>query len=105
MRVRKDVNARHKGGHDGAGTVARRMHDSLSLFGIRRVRLITGLVLFVYIFSHLLNHALGLVSLAAAERMLFVAKDVWYSLPGTIVLYGAAATHVALALRTLYTRQ
>jgi len=37
--------------------------------------------------------------------VLAVAKGVWYSAPGTIVLYGAAATHVALALRTVYLRQ
>jgi adenylate cyclase len=61
-------------------------------------------VLFIYISSHLLNHALGLISLNFAERVLALAKDVWYSLPGTLLLYGAAVAHVFLALRTVYAR-
>jgi adenylate cyclase len=72
---------------------------------IRRLRLASGIVLFIYIFAHLLNHALGLISLNLAERALAIAKDVWYSVPGTLLLYGAAAVHVFLALRTVYTRQ
>ena len=32
---------------------------------IRRLRLITGLVLFAYVGTHLINHALGLISLPA----------------------------------------
>jgi len=71
----------------------------------RELRLLTGLVLFGYIFTHLANHALGLVGLSAAERFLEFAKSVWYSRPGTIILYGAAAAHVMLALRTVYLRQ
>jgi adenylate cyclase len=70
----------------------------------RELRLLTGLVLFGYIFTHLANHALGLVGLSVAERFLEFAKSVWYSLPGTIILYGAAAAHVLLALRTVYLR-
>lgn len=71
----------------------------------RNVRLVSGLILFVYISSHLLNHTLGLVSLSAAERGLGVATAVWHSVPGTLVLYGAAATHLTLALRTIYLRE
>ena len=71
----------------------------------RRLRLASGIVLFVYISSHLLNHAIGLISLNLAERVLAIAKDVWYRRPGTFLLYGAAAAHVFLALRTVYTRQ
>jgi len=71
----------------------------------RHLRLASGLVLFVYLATHLINHAVGLISLRAAEAVLAVAKSVWYSAPGTVVLYGAAATHGALALRTVYLRQ
>ena len=35
----------------------------------RTVRLTSGLILFTYIGSHLLNHALGLISLQAAEHV------------------------------------
>ena len=34
----------------------------------RDIRLASGLVLFVYVTSHLVNHALGLISIDAAER-------------------------------------
>jgi adenylate cyclase len=82
-------------------------HQSAEVVGIstRRLRLASGIVLFVYISSHLLNHALGLISLNFAERALAIAKEVWYSRPGTLLLYGAAAAHVFLALRTVYTRE
>ncbi len=65
----------------------------------------SGLVLFTYITAHLVNHALGLISLNAAEQGLGYAIEVWYSLPGTILLYGAAATHFLLALWAVYERR
>lgn len=68
----------------------------------RDLRLVSGLTLFVYVALHLLNHALGLVSIAAAERGLRLAVAVWHSWPGTLVLYGAAATHISLALLAIY---
>lgn len=70
----------------------------------RELRLVSGFVLLGYMASHMVNHALGLVSLAAAERALGLAVAVWHSLPGTLVLYGAAATHVGLAFLLLYER-
>lgn len=61
-------------------------------------------MLFAYVTTHLLNHALGLVSLAAAEagRDLFVAF--WRSMPATAAFYGALLLHFALALAALYER-
>jgi adenylate cyclase len=71
----------------------------------RAVRLATGLVLLTYVATHLLNHALGLVSLAAAEsgRELFVAF--WRSAPATAAFYGALLVHFGLALSALYERR
>jgi adenylate cyclase len=71
----------------------------------RNLRLASGLVLFTYIGLHLVNHALGLVSLDAAERGLQIAVEVWYSWPGTILLYGAAGIHFLLALWAVYERR
>jgi adenylate cyclase len=65
----------------------------------------SGLVLFTYITAHLVNHALGLISLNAAEEGLGYAEDVWDSLPGTALLYGAAALHFLLALVAVYERR
>jgi len=77
----------------------------LRLPTLRDLRLASGLVLFAYVASHLANHALGLFSLAAAERGLALAVTVWHSLPGTVLLYGAAGAHVTLAFAALYRRR
>ena len=60
------------------------------------------MILFIYVAAHLVNHALGLISIAAAERGLRIAVAVWQSLPGTLILYGAAGTHIALAFLAIY---
>jgi len=64
----------------------------------QRLRLISGLVLFTYVTTHLVNHALRLASLQAAEagRLWFLA--VWRHPLGTVLLYGSLATHLALLL-------
>jgi adenylate cyclase len=79
----------------------------LSRFRLTRpdLRLGSGLILFVYITVHFTNHALGLISLAAAERGLTIAVAVWHSLPGTVLLYGAASIHITLAFVALYERR
>ena len=71
----------------------------------RDLRLASGLILFTYIALHLTNHALGLVSLSFAEAGLRIAVSFWQSLPGTTLLYGAAATHFLLALWAIYERR
>ena len=74
-------------------------------FTVRRLRLISGLVMFAYIAIHLLNHALGIISLALAESGLRLEMAFWRSPPATLLLYGAAAIHFSLALWTLYSRR
>ncbi|MGE3936918.1 MAG: adenylate/guanylate cyclase domain-containing protein, partial [Rhodospirillaceae bacterium] len=72
---------------------------------VRRVRLVTGCILFAYVATHLLNHALGLVSLGAMEaaRPWFLA--VWTSPPGGAALYGSFLVHFALALWAIFQRR
>ncbi|MCH8091516.1 MAG: adenylate/guanylate cyclase domain-containing protein [Proteobacteria bacterium] len=72
---------------------------------IRRLRLITGLVLFAYVGTHLINHALGLISLPAMGigRSWFLA--LWRHPVGTVALYGSLAVHFALGLGALYARR
>ena len=43
----------------------------------QRLRLVSGIVLFVYLTTHLLNHALGLVSLEAMEQGRLAFLAVW----------------------------
>jgi len=71
----------------------------------RDLRLATGIVLFTYVTVHFVDHALGLVSVDVAEAGLTLAVAVWHSLPGTLLLYGAAAIHVALAFFAVYERR
>ena len=71
----------------------------------RDLRFGSGLVLFTYLTVHLATHALGLVSVEAAERGLAVAVAIWHSIPGTLLLYGAAAIHLALALVAIHERR
>jgi adenylate cyclase len=71
---------------------------------LQRLRLITGLVLFTFVATHFLNHALGLVSLDAMEVMQGWRKAVTRSWPGTIVLLSAFVIHVLLALYKLSLR-
>jgi len=70
-----------------------------------RTRLATGLILFAFLTTHYLNHALGLVSLGALEdgRLWFLA--LWRNPVGTLALYGALLTHFSLALWSLYRRR
>jgi adenylate cyclase len=74
-------------------------------FNLRRMRLLSGLVMFAYITVHLLNHALGIASLALAETGLRLEMVFWRTPPATVLLYGAAAMHFSLALWTLYSRR
>lgn len=69
------------------------------------LRIGSGLVLFVYVTTHLLNHALGLISIDAMEQGSFWFKLVWRSWPFTIVLYGAITVHFVAALYRLYVRR
>ncbi len=72
---------------------------------IRSLRLWTGLVLTLFVASHFVNHALGLVSLPAMEagRIWFLA--VWRSGPGTVVLMLSLIVHILLALLAIYARR
>ena len=69
---------------------------------LQRLRLGSGLVLFCYVSLHLLNHALGLVSLAAMEAGREWFLFVWRSPVGSLLLNGSLSVHVALALVSVY---
>jgi adenylate cyclase len=71
---------------------------------VRNLRLATGLILFTYVSTHLLNHSLGLVSLSAMEGGRWWFTAVWRHPVATTALYGGLLVHVALALTSLYRR-
>lgn len=87
----------HTGPHhreETAGSAARK---------IPALRIASGLVLFAFVLTHFLNHALGLVSPAAMEWGQDLRQAVTRSLPGTAVLAAAAIVHMVLGLSKLAT--
>ena len=72
---------------------------------IARVRLASGVVLFVFVASHLLNHALGNISLATMEAGREVFLAVWRNPVGGLLLYISLVTHFGLVLHTIYRRR
>src|SRR5260370_778935 len=65
---------------------------------VGRLRLWSGYVLLFYVTTHLLNHALGLISLRVVEagRVWFVF--IWQGFAGQTVLYGALLVLYGVAL-------
>ena len=72
---------------------------------VRQVRLACGLVLFTYLVSHFLNHALGNISLDALAAGLHYHILFWQFLPVAIVFYTAALVHAGLGIWALYQRR
>jgi adenylate cyclase len=73
--------------------------------GQRQVRLACGLVLFSYLVSHFLNHALGNISLDAMAEGVYYHTLFWQFLPVAIVFYGSAFVHSGLGIWALYQRR
>ena len=71
----------------------------------RNLRWMSGLVLWCYVALHLANHAVGLVSLQAADSLRTALHGGWDTLAGSTLLYGAFAVHFALACGALWRRR
>ena len=72
---------------------------------IRPLRLACGLFLLAFIFTHFINHALGLVSLDALESGRTVFLALWRNAPGEAALLAALLAHYLLALYLIYQRK
>ena len=72
---------------------------------VRQVRLACGLVLFAYLVSHFLNHALGNISMAALATGVSYHIAFWQFLPVAMVFYTAALVHAGLGIWALYERR
>jgi adenylate cyclase len=70
-----------------------------------RLRLASGLVLMTFACTHLINHTLGIYSLAAMEAGGRIFTAAWRTAPATLLLYVAFATHMTLAVRKLWRRR
>jgi adenylate cyclase len=72
---------------------------------VRQVRLACGVVLFAYLVSHFLNHALGNISMDALASGIYYHTEFWQFLPVTIAFYTAALVHAGLGIWALYQRR
>jgi adenylate cyclase len=82
-----------------------RLTKSVRGIGVRQIRLACGMVLFTYLVSHFLNHALGNISLEALSAGIYYHTAFWRFLPVAIVFYAAALVHAALGIWALYQRR
>ena len=73
--------------------------------GARQVRLVCGLVVFSYVTSHFLNHALGNISVEAMEIGVHYHTAFWQFLPVAVAFYTAALTHTGLGIWAFYQRR
>jgi adenylate cyclase len=72
---------------------------------VRQVRLGCGLVLFAYLVSHFLNHALGNISMDALATGVYYHAGFWQFLPVAVLFYTAALVHTGLGIWALYERR
>jgi adenylate cyclase len=82
-----------------------RLTTFLRSISLRQVRLVSGVILFAYLVSHFLNHALGNISLEALAAGVAIHVAFWQFLPVTILFYGACVVHTALGIWALYERR
>ena len=72
---------------------------------LRQIRLASGVVLFAYLVSHFVNHALGNISMEALASGVYWHTLFWHSLPVTLVFYAACLVHTGLGIWALYERR
>lgn len=72
---------------------------------IRNLRLISGLILFGFVFLHLVNHSLGLVSLDAMDSFRAVRVSITRTWTGTVILLVAAVVHAVLGVEKIISRR
>ncbi|MCP3371576.1 adenylate/guanylate cyclase domain-containing protein [Bradyrhizobium cajani] len=86
-------------------TAPAHMTELVRATSARQVRLVCGIILFAYVVSHFLNHALGNISVDAMEAGVYYHVLFWQFLPVTIVFYAAALIHAGLGVFALYQRR
>jgi adenylate cyclase len=72
---------------------------------LRQLRLATGLVLFAFALTHLLNHAVGLVSIDAMEAVRSWRIAITRSPPGTAILLASLLVHFVLGVAIFISRR
>ncbi|MGN1285336.1 MAG: adenylate/guanylate cyclase domain-containing protein [Bradyrhizobium sp.] len=81
------------------------LQDLARGIGQRQVRLVTGTIMFTYLISHFLNHALGNISTDALAIGVHYHTRFWQFLPVAVVFYSACLVHAALGIWALFERR
>ena len=71
----------------------------------RDIRLGTGVVLLLFVTTHLLNHALGIFGLEALNAGQDWRWGMWHDQPGASLLYGSFVVHSLLGLKRIIGRR
>lgn len=71
----------------------------------QKIRLVSGIILFVFVLAHLINAALGLISVEVMQDFQVYRRAVWRSLPGSVLLLGALGAHIVMVLWKLVRRR
>ena len=82
-----------------------RVENYIRGISVRQVRLACGVVLFAYLVSHFLNHALGNISMDALAAGVWYHTAFWQFLPVAITFYAAVLVHTGLGIWALYERR
>lgn len=73
---------------------------------VRKLRILSGSILFLYAITHLLNHSINIISIDAAD---FVRENfyhiLWKNPIGTILLYGSFLAHIPLGFYSIATKK
>jgi len=88
-----------------ASSLQERLTTSIRGISLRQIRLVCGVVLFAYLVSHFLNHALGNISMEALAAGVYYHTSFWQFLPISIAFYTAALVHTGLGIYALYERR
>lgn len=88
-----------------ASSLQDRLTTSIRGISLRQIRLVCGVVLFGYLVSHFLNHALGNISMEALAAGVYYHTAFWQFLPISIAFYTATLVHTGLGIYALYERR
>jgi adenylate cyclase len=95
---RQDKGRRRQGAAMAEAGAIPAARPFLSGVTLARLRLWSGLILFAFAALHLMNHALGLISVEAMEAAQHLRKAITRNPVGSTVLVTAALTHAGLGL-------
>lgn len=68
-------------------------------------RLVSGLILFIFVAGHLSNHAVGLISIQAMEVVQSIRFSIWRNSIGSFVLAASLTVHIFFALQKFILRR